>query len=152
LFGKGIVNNCLLCHAGRVAGQTVIGLGNASLDLQGLFDDLSVTDSFPLEFPFRYSYVRGTVDPVNGLTYLLQFRDAELEVQKPVKLTYSRDLCSDPPAWWLLKRKKTRDWTGSIDARSTRVDMVNLFTPLNTASYIKKQEPAFADISAFLLT
>jgi mono/diheme cytochrome c family protein len=152
LFGKGIVNNCLLCHAGRIAGQTIIGLGNASVDLQGLFLEMSVTDGFPTDLPFKSSYVRGTVDPVNPLTYLLQFRDDELEVRRPVPLTYSSDLCSDPPAWWLLKRKKTRDWTGGIDARSTRVDMVNLFTPLNSAAYIKKQESAFADISAFLLT
>src|SRR5262249_60380667 len=34
VLGKGLVNNCLLCHAGTVAGQTIIGLGNASLDLQ----------------------------------------------------------------------------------------------------------------------
>src|SRR5262249_8471074 len=34
LLGKGLVNDCLLCHAGSVAGQTYIGLGNASLDLQ----------------------------------------------------------------------------------------------------------------------
>src|SRR5262245_44829724 len=40
LLSKGLVNNCLLCHAGTVAGQTIIGLGNASLDLQSLFDDL----------------------------------------------------------------------------------------------------------------
>jgi len=30
--------------------------------------------------------------------------------------------------------------------------MVSLFTPLNSGSYIKKQEGAFADISAYLLT
>src|SRR5438876_791982 len=94
-LGKGIVNNCLLCHAGRVAGQTIIGLGNASLDLQALFDELSLTDGFRGEFPFRSSYVRGTVDPVNPLTYLSQFRDSELEVQKPVKLTFSSNICSD---------------------------------------------------------
>ena len=40
LLGKGIGTDCLLCHAGRVAGQTVIGLGNSALDLQGLFDEL----------------------------------------------------------------------------------------------------------------
>jgi mono/diheme cytochrome c family protein len=73
-------------------------------------------------------------------------------VQPPVQLGYSHGVCSDPPAWWLLKKKKTRDWTGSIDARSTRVDMVNLLTPLNSAEVIKHQAPAFADISAFLLT
>src|SRR5215471_1310009 len=32
-FGKGLTNDCLLCHAGGVAGQTIIGLGNSALDL-----------------------------------------------------------------------------------------------------------------------
>ena len=151
-FGKGIVNNCLLCHAGTVAGQTIIGLANSSLDLQSLFEDLSRADGFPLNFPFQFSYVRGTVDPVNPAVYLTQFRDAELNVRKMVRLPLSHDVSSDPPAWWLLKKKKTRDWTGLIDARSTRVDMVNLFGPLNSGEYIRKQEPAFAAISAYLLS
>ena len=30
LLGKGIVNNCLMCHSATIAGQTVIGAGNAS--------------------------------------------------------------------------------------------------------------------------
>jgi hypothetical protein len=150
--GKGIVNNCLLCHAGTIAGQTVIGLANSSLDLQSLFDDLAAADGFKYGMPFRFSYVRGTIDPINPATYLLQFRDAELNVQKPIDLGFSENVSSDPPAWWLIKRKKTRDWTGFIDARSTRVDMVNLLNPMNTAAYIKSQEGTFADISAFLLT
>jgi hypothetical protein len=61
-------------------------------------------------------------------------------------------VCSDPPAWWLLKKKKTRDWTGPMDVRSSRIDMVNLLTPLNSGEYIKKQEAAFADIEAYLRT
>jgi mono/diheme cytochrome c family protein len=152
LLGKGFVNNCLLCHAGTITGQTLIGLGNASLDIQSLFEDLSATDGFELKVPFQFGYVRGTVDPINSLTFLLTFRDADLNLQKPIIADYSTDVCSDPPAWWLIKKKKTRDWTGPIDARSTRVDMVNLLTPLNSADYIKKQEPVFADIEAYLRT
>jgi hypothetical protein len=152
-LGKGMVNNCLLCHAGTIAGQTIIGLGNASLDLQSLFEDLSASNDFQFSFPFQFSYVRGTIDPANPLTFLATFRDRDLNVlKKPWPTKYSSNICSDPPAWWILKKKKTRDWTGSIDARSTRVDMVNLLTPLNTASYIKQHEQTFADISAFLLS
>src|SRR5690349_17437137 len=33
LLGKGVGSDCLLCHAGTVAGKTVIGAGNASLDM-----------------------------------------------------------------------------------------------------------------------
>ena len=151
-FGKGITNNCLLCHAGTVAGQTIVGLGNASLDLQSLFQDLSRADGMELQLPFQFSYVRGTIDPINPLAFLMQFRDADLKLQKPHPFHYSANICSDPPAWWLLKKKKTRDWTGPIDVHSTRIDMVNLLTPLNGSEYIQSQEVAFADIEAYLRT
>src|SRR6516162_3868494 len=144
LLGKGLTNNCLMCHAGTIAGQTIIGLGNASLDLQGLFEDLGRADGMQPRFPFQFSYVRGTIDPINPLAFLAQFRDADLNVQTPRNVHYSANVCSDPPAWWLIKRKKTRDWTGPIDARSTRIDMVTLLTPLNSGEYIKSQEGAFA--------
>jgi hypothetical protein len=150
LLGKGVVNNCLLCHGGAVAGQTIIGLGNSTLDLQGLFEDLTKADGFVLPFPFKFSSVRGTIDPLNPLIYLFEYRDPELNVQKPVQLGYAPAVSSDPPAWWLIKRKKTRDWTGGIDARSTRVDMGNLLTPLNSGEYIRKQEHKFVDIEAFV--
>jgi mono/diheme cytochrome c family protein len=151
LLSKGIINNCLLCHAGTIAGQTVIGLGNASLDLQGLFADLSAADGMTMQFPFQFSHVRGTIDPIGPLVFLMQLRDADLNLQKPAELDFTPYVCSDPPAWWLLKKKKTRDWTGAIDARSKRVDMVNLLTPLNSAAYIKQKEPVFADIHALVL-
>ncbi|CAN5135775.1 hypothetical protein BH10PLA2_BH10PLA2_10940 [soil metagenome] len=150
LLGKGILNNCLLCHGGAVAGQTIIGLGNSALDLQGLFEDLTKADNFELPFPFRFSSVRGTIDPLNPLIFLFEFRDPELNVQKPVQLGYAPPVSSDPPAWWLIKKKKTRDWTGGIDARSTRVDMGNLLSPLNSGEYIRKQEHKFVDIEAFV--
>src|SRR6185437_14642149 len=98
----------------------------------------------------RMSYVRGTSDPVNQLIYMLEYRDHDLNVQAPVAWSHTKDVCSDPPAWWLIKRKRTRDWTGGIDARSTRMDLVNLLTPLNSGAYVKKQEKVFADIEAFV--
>src|SRR5262249_38820847 len=39
LLSKGLINSCLLCHAGTVAGQTIIGLGNSTLELQSLFEE-----------------------------------------------------------------------------------------------------------------
>jgi hypothetical protein len=153
LLGKGLMTDCLLCHSGRIAGQTIIGLGNASVDLQTLFDDLTDGEGFPsFKYPFRFSHVRGTVDPVSPVAFLIGFRDADLNVQKPVQLTYFENVCSDPPAWWLIKKKKTRDWTGGIDARSTRIDMVNLLSPFNSPAHIKKQASTFADIHAFVLS
>lgn len=149
-FGKGIVNNCLLCHAGTIAGQTYLGLGNASLDLQSLFEDLTAAEGMKLRFPFQFATVRGTIDPVSPVAFLLGMREPDLTLRKPIQLDYFENLCSKPPAWWQLKRKKTRDWTGGLDARSLRVDMANLLNPLNSAAYIKEQESAFAAIHAFV--
>jgi mono/diheme cytochrome c family protein len=150
LLGPGVVNNCLLCHAGAVAGQTYVGLGNASLDVQALFDELTTYGAAQTDLPFRFSHVRGTIDPASPVAYLMRFRDADLNLRKPVDLDLFLDVCSRPPAWWLIKRKQTRDWTGGLDARSTRVDLANLLHPLNSAAHIKKHEPVFADILAFV--
>jgi hypothetical protein len=151
-FGKGIVNDCLLCHAGSVAGRTVIGLGNASLDLQSFFDDMYANEKLPFEFPFRFSYARGTVDIVNPVVFLMEFRAPDLSLARTAKLEYRNNVASDPPAWWLLKRKKTRNWTGGVDAQSIRVDMINLLSPFNSPEHIKKHEPTFADIHAFVMS
>lgn len=154
LFGKGIINDCLMCHAGTVAGQTILGVGNSALDLQGLFDDLSAAAKLPFNVPVPVSYVRGTVDPVNPVGFLMEFRDLDLNVtwQKKLKIEFSKDILSDPPAWWLLKRKQTRNWTGGVKVNSIRVDMVNLLTPLNSLDHIKKHESTFADIHAFVMS
>jgi mono/diheme cytochrome c family protein len=152
LLGKGIGTDCLLCHAGRVAGQTVIGLGNSALDLQGLFDEVYPADGMKIKFPVAFSNVRGTIDPISPVAFLMEFRDLELNLAKSAKLESFKDLASDPPAWWLLKKKRTRNWTGTIAAHSTRVDMATLLSPFNSGGYIKKQEPAFADIHRFVLS
>lgn len=150
-FGNRLVQSCLLCHAGTVAGQTIIGLGNSTLELQALFEELTQADGIQLPLPIpQMSYVRGTTDPLNQLIYMLEYRDLDLNVQPRVVWRHTKDVCSDPLAWWLVKKKRTREWTGSIDARSTRMDMVNLLTPLNSADYIKRQEKVFADIKAFV--
>src|SRR5947207_3263433 len=76
--------------------------------------------------PFRLSYVRGTIDPVSPAAFLTSLRDSDLNLHAQVGLDYYQDLCSDPPAWWQLKKKKTRDWTGAVDAHATRLDMITL--------------------------
>jgi mono/diheme cytochrome c family protein len=141
-----------MCHAGRVAGQTIIGLANSTMDPQTLFDDLFAADTFRLKSPVKLSYVRGTIDPVSPVAFLLEFRDLDLNFGRSGPLPKFEHVASDPPAWWLLKRKKTRNWTGLVDAGAIRVDMPNILAPFNTGDYIRKQEPAFADIHQFILS
>jgi mono/diheme cytochrome c family protein len=153
LFGVGLANDCLLCHAGSIAGKSVIGLGNASLDLQGLFDDFARTQGFKQVVPITFSNVRGTTEASASAAYLFQIRHSDLTLRtEPAEMKYTTTACEDVPAWWLMKRKKTMYATGSHSARSVRSLMAFLLDPFNGADYIKKQEATFRDIQAYLLT
>jgi mono/diheme cytochrome c family protein len=151
-LGKGIGNDCLLCHAGRIAGQTILGLGNASIDLMSLFEEMQATDGIPKSIPFTASNVRGTIEVEAVLAYLMQFRDADLNLRLPVKLPYRTNIYADIPAWWHLKKKKTMFHTGAVAAAAVRANMTFMLSPLNSGAYIKKQEPVFRDIKAYLMS
>lgn len=151
LLGESITNDCLVCHAGSIAGESIIGLGNASLDLQSLFDDLYAAEGLPFRFGFQFSNSRGTVEAAALLGYLMQFRDPELRILKqPLKLSYRDDMYEDVPAWWNLKKKQTMYFNGGVSARSVRSIMTFMLSPLNTSDHIKKQESVFTDIHAWI--
>jgi hypothetical protein len=153
LLGTGLTSDCLLCHGGSVAGQSHIGLGNSSLDMQTLYEELFTASGFPQRTPFTFTNVRGTSEAGAMAVYLLALREPDLQLRaKPLDLGLRDDLCEDVPAWWLLKKKKTMYHTGSSDARSVRSLMQFMLSPLNTAADIKKQESSFADIQALILS
>ena len=153
LFGKGITTDCLQCHASTIAGQTVIGLGNASFDLQAFFDDVAAVQGRKLTFPIPLSHVRGTSESVATAGLLFQFRDDDLKIRgEPAKVKLPPYTCEDVPAWWLLKKKKTMYFTGSISTHAVRPLMAFMLTPLNSGPTIKAQEDTFRAIKAYLLT
>ncbi len=151
-LGQGLGNDCLLCHAGTVAGQTIIGLGNPALDMQLLYEELAAADGLPPVMPLSLCNVRGTSEASNFAVYLMQFRDAELRHRLPVKYPLCENLCEDVPAWWHLRKKKTIYHLGVADSRSVRTLMPFLLIPGNTAEAIKQREPEFADVRAYLLS
>lgn len=152
VFRKGIAHDCLLCHAGRVAGVDVVGLGNASLDFEALVDEVyAAGGSKPPGTPV-FSRSRGTIEAGAAIGYLMQFRDAELNVRPPSKLTFATNQYEDVPAWWLLKKKRTIYHTGGADARSVRTMMTFMLHPFNSGETIKGRYSDFADIRAFILS
>jgi len=151
-LGQGLGNDCLLCHAGAVAGQTIIGLGNSALDMQSLYEELSAADGLPPVMPLCLCNVRGTSEASIFAVYLMQFRDAELRHRLPVKYPLCENLCEDVPAWWHFRKKKTIYHLGVADSRSVRTLMPFLLIPGNSADSIKEREPEFADIRAYLLS
>jgi len=91
-LGQGLGNDCLLCHAGTVAGQTIIGLGNSALDMQSLYEELAAADGLDPIMPLPLCNARGTSEASNFAVYLMQFRDAELRHRLPVKYPLCENL------------------------------------------------------------
>ncbi len=151
LFVKGMAVDCMMCHGSSILGKSYVGLGNASLDIQAVFEDLSAADGRSPKLPFTFSNVRGTTEAGTFAVYLLGFREPDLKMHYPRQnLGLHDDLCEDVPAWWLLKKKKSMYHTGASDARSVRSKMQFMLTPITPASDFDKHEPAFRDIEEYL--
>jgi hypothetical protein len=152
-LGKGMANDCLLCHAGSIAGHSYIGLGNSTLDYQAFYEEMAAADGRPPRTPFRFCNVRGTNEAGAMAVFLLGYREPDLRLRlQRLDLDLQDDLCEDVPAWWLLKKKKTMYYSAGSDARSVRSLMQFMMSPLNPPSAFHKAEADFRDIRAFLLS
>ncbi len=152
-LGKGIGMDCMVCHAGSIAGKSYVGLGNSTLDYQAFYEEMSAADGRAPRTPFHFCNVRGTNEAGPMAVYLLGYREPNLDRRvKRIDLDLQDDLCEDVPAWWLLKKKQTMYHTGGADTRSVRSLMQFMMSPFNSADDIQKAEPDFKDIRAFLLS
>lgn len=151
---RGLGIDCMTCHGSSLLGKSHVGLGNASLDIQGLFEDLAAAGNMPVKLPFTFGNVRGTSEAGAFSVYLLGMREDDLSP----RLGAARDLglrddaCEDVPAWWQLKKKKTMYYVGATDARSVRSIMQFMMHPLVFPADFAKAEPAFRDVLEYLLT
>ncbi len=153
LFGTGIGIDCMTCHGSSIIGESRVGLGNSSLDIQGLFEDMAGAGGSARRTPFAFSQVRGTSEAGAFSVFLLGLRNDDLTLSlRPRDLGLHDDTCGDVPAWWTLKKKRTLYHTGTTDADSARTSMQFLMHPLTTRADFDKHEPAFRDIRDYLLT
>lgn len=154
LFQKSIASDCVMCHGGSIMGKSYVGLGNASLDLQSLYEEMNGADGRAPKTPFVFSNVRGTNEAGGMAVFLLAYREPNLDLrrQPPLELGLHDDMCEDVPAWWLLKKKKTMYYTGGAHARSVRSLMQFMMHPLNTGAAIRNDEANFRAIQAYLLS
>jgi mono/diheme cytochrome c family protein len=151
IIGTGLSTDCLLCHGGSIFGQSIVGLGNASLDLQAFYEDMAAADGRAPRTPFRFSNVRGTSEAGGMAVFLLGYREPDLMLRLGrLDLGLHDEMCEDTPAWWLLKKKKTMYHTGGGDARSVRSLMQFMLSPLNPPSVFEKEEATFRDVQAWL--
>jgi hypothetical protein len=153
LTGPGVGIDCMLCHAGSINGKSYVGLGNSSLDIQAVFEELARADGLSGKLPFTFSNVRGTSEAGGFGVYLLGFRKPDLGLSGEWKnLGLHDDLCEDVPAWWLMKKKKTIYHTGATDSRSVRTLMQFMMHPLTGPKDFEQHEPAFRDILQYLVS
>jgi hypothetical protein len=153
LLGKMLTMDCMFCHGGSILGKSYVGLPNSSLDYQAMYEDIARAAGVPARLPFRISNVRGTTEAGAFTVYLLSMRDPDLTLRaERLGLKICDTMVEDPPAWWLLKKKKTMYHTGASDSRSVRALMQFMLTPLNGPSDFHREEQTFRDIQAYLLS
>jgi mono/diheme cytochrome c family protein len=151
--GTGLSFDCMVCHGGSILGKSYVGLGNASLDLQALYEDMGRASGQKGGMPIAVSNVRG-INEAFGLTeLLLSVRNPDLSRrEKPLEWEFADDLCEDVPAWWHLKRKATVYHTGSTSAKSVRTLMQFMLNRGNALADFQREEATFRDIQAYLLS
>lgn len=153
LLSKGLGIDCLTCHGGSINGKSVVGLGNSSLDIHSLFTEMAAASGAPSRAGFQFSQARGTSEAGAFSVYLLGLRNPDLTLTfRPRDLGLADDSCEDPPAWWLLKKKRTMYHTGTTGTVSHRSLMQFLMHPLTTRGEFLKLEPQFKHLRAYLLS
>ncbi len=153
LFGTGVGIDCMTCHGGSLFGKSMVGLGNGSLDVHALFEEMSEAGGNPVKPPFAFSQARGTNEAGAFAVYLLALRKPDLSFTSDVPdLGLHDDSCEDVPAWWLLKKKKTMYHVGATNTKSVRSMMQFMMHPLTTPKEFEKAEPTFGDVREYLLS
>ncbi len=149
--GNQVRADCLVCHAGVVAGQTVIGAPNNQIDLELLIDDLKALAAlvgFPAPNPPALRTGARGVSDIVGMTIQLGIR-SQGAPPFPVNTEIGYQ---DPPAWWALATK-TRVYTdGSAPQSGHRTFMATQLAFGTTQAQLEALEPSYIALRQYLLT
>jgi mono/diheme cytochrome c family protein len=146
----GLHVDCLVCHGGSIGGTSYIGLGNTQLDLQALLEDLTRADGRrPPITLFTINSTRGTNNAGMIDVALLSLRNPDLSYRRFPLFTGANLPELDAPAWWHLRKKRTKYYDGRTPADAVRSNMQFLLGDLSRDEF-EKLEPTFRDIDAYL--
>lgn len=170
-----VAETCLVCHAGSVAGQAVLGLGNAFID-SALPEDHEILDREKLAslklspneqamlsrwqdyvsglLPHARSSAPGTTPALYFTGYLFSRRDAATfawgaEAKYPMLATPPE---TDIPPWWHVRKKTSLYYGGEVTGDFTRSLMQFMSPPGNELADLQAAEADFKDILAYLRT
>jgi mono/diheme cytochrome c family protein len=166
--GVGLTENCLACHAGKVAGRYIPGLGNSNYTGDALASDVAAlmqrekltpppgAVAWPAGFPVPQSVdAVGVNNAFAGSTISLAMRDKDLNLQAVPQYPLppaSLLIPEKTPAWWLAKRKRFFYWDGFAEGSIREGLMQFTASPANSAETIKSFEPDFQSIYAWVLS
>lgn len=146
--------DCLFCHAGRIAGQTLIG-APARVDLEGFYDDLVRLNARAPDFGFPSFPVPLDLD---GLTGAAGAHDAtglglRLAAATQPGLEAPDDCGHQRPApWWTASRKHARYSDGSGRDTGYRTMMATLLAFGLSLADLQALDATFADVDQALLS
>ncbi len=81
LIKNAMAYDCMLCHAGSIAGKSYLGLGNSALDLQAVFEEIGKASGTLGMTPIPVSNVRGTSEAGSAAVFLLSLRNPDLSLR-----------------------------------------------------------------------
>ena len=149
---SGLTFDCLVCHAGRVAGTTVIGAPNTRVDLESFYDDLLAMRDLAPQFGFPQPPVPYDLDGLTSAAgaqdaFGIGFRLAKAAGIAGVNTEFGPERA---PAWWLLRFKQRMYVDGSADASGHRATMATLVAFGVGPDQLAARESDFVDITHFI--
>lgn len=150
----GIRGDCLACHGGSIGGTSYVGLGNTQLDLKALMYEFAEAAGEDTPFvPFTINSVRGTNNAWQFTVALFALRNPDMSTRRFPRITGAYLPETDTPAWWILKKKRTKYYTGYTSADSHRSNMQFLMgVPQFGGEDFATREPMFRELDAMLKT
>jgi cytochrome c5 len=163
--------NCLMCHAGRINGQIVVGLGAADVDFTksqltlvnaagGLLSDpneiaewMRFRDRLAAIDDWQKTLTVGT-NPADSFTaVLMAHRDpktlawsAEPLVELPPKIV----IPVDTPPWWRMSKKHAMFYTAAGRGDHARIMMAASLLCTESVEEATKIDQAFVDVRAWI--
>jgi len=167
--------NCLTCHAEKLNGELIVGLGNTTFDYTTdmsntiTLADFAVTSAFGTDSPEWEAYERFSVaskevnknilmdargvNPADQLTaVLVAHRDPKtLEWRdEPALEIPSSTLPTDVPAWWLLKKKNAMFYAGIGRGDFSKFLMASSLLTLESSDEAAEIDEHFVDVLAWI--
>ncbi|MBT8232390.1 MAG: cytochrome c, partial [Bacteroidia bacterium] len=174
---KLLTPNCLTCHADKINGEFIVGLGNNSFDYT--INTNAMTNMLSMVIKQRFTEaskeweafeafhksssalsdnittkVRG-INPADKLTsVLVAHRDNQtLEwLDKPALEIPEKTIPTDVPAWWLLKKKNAMFSTGIGRGDFSRFLMASSLLTLKDSSEAAQIDKQFPNVLAWINT